>query len=921
MSLTTEKSCDIVVVGAGNAGLCAAIQAQELGMRVILLEATWTISQNFEGMFAVDSHFQQEQGIHIDRGEMMEYIAKYYNYRVNMLFWKDMIDHSAENLLWLEDHGVRFSGKVDAFHALGRFPTFHWFSNDSGHFLTQPLAEKAKELGVEILFNTRGKELIINNGSVSGIIAKTGNGNSLTIYAKAVILSTGGFPDNVALMHTPDMPGFFKSVNHIGDGLRMALAAGAKDVTDEVAGICACSFAKLGWMKPFPDWVCHSGSVIWINETGKRFVNEHCADNNRAAICNSVHNQQRVYALFGASNLGIAPKEVRDGFQMTGNVDPEQIIKAESVSELAIRLNVPADILDESITRYNELCRNGNDDDFGKPSSCLAEIYPPYYAGPLTNEFFQSIGGIGVTRSAEVLSRDDKVIPGLYAAGTDACMLYSKTYSMQVPASCNGHNVHSGRTAAQTAAQKIIAGRAVLNNPDTIHKTCDITVIGAGISGLTAALQAAELGAKVIVLEASSVISKQTEGLFAVGSHYQKQQGILVTKGEIIDYIMSFYNYRLNSTFWEDMINHSAENLHWLESHGAKFSGQVDYYYDHGEFPVFHWFEGGLGSSLTEPLAEKAKSLGVEILFRTRGKELLLEDGKVTGILAEGSDGAPVAVHSHSVILTTGCFRNSKKLFSKTDSVSFHQPGTRNGDGILMATAIGAEDYTDRSCYIREPNFINRFFLRPLPNWVNYSGLSVWINEGGERFINELCGSENSICIDNALQTQTMSYALFGELTLNTAPEEVRDDVINELKEQNPSFFKADSIEELAEWANIDPSKLSGMIAHYNDLCDKGHDDDFNKPSQALVRLSPPYYIGTIRPQRGQPIGGLAVNLNAAVLRPDGTPIPGLFAAGTDACMLYKETYTISIPASCNGHNVHSGRTAAKSAWAYQQIR
>lgn len=130
----------------------------------------------------------------------------------------------------------------------------------------------------------------------------------------------------------------------------------------------------------------------------------------------------------------------------------------------------------------------------------------------------------------------------------------------------------------------------------------DVVVVGSGSSGICATVQAAELGAKTYCLEKNDFVGGNglgTEGVFALGSSAQEASGIeLPSFREIIATDAVFFNYRINSLFWKDMVANSADNYEWLVANGVQFSGVVDNYYGLGKVPCFHWFVDAKGSNV-----------------------------------------------------------------------------------------------------------------------------------------------------------------------------------------------------------------------------------------------------------------------------------------------------------------------------------
>lgn len=201
-------------------------------------------------------------------------------------------------------------------------------------------------------------------------------------------------------------------------------------------------------------------------------------------------------------------------------------------------------------------------------------------------------------------------------------------------------------------------------------------------------------------------------------------------------------------------------------------------------------------------------------------------------------------------------------------------------------------------------------------------GPLLWVNQDAERYCNENCGGFTPGNNSNAVHTQQKSYLIFDTAIKNSINSRVvnfSEDVENAVKEcPGENIYKADTYEELATKIGLNPEKLTGTINRYNLLCSTGVDEDFNKPGELLKPIStPPYYIFRQDLSFWTSIGGIHTNRNMEVINLAEQPIPGLYAVGTDGCELYRETYTMNVPASCNGNNLNSGRTAARNAVKY----
>lgn len=237
--------CDICICGAGNSGLSAAVEAAQQGLGVVVLEkqgGTGGGGIGTEGVFAVNSEMQQAAGISIEPAEIISTEMEYSHNRANGLKWFDLVQALGENIAWLKECGVNFTGVVDDYHG-GKFETFHWFGENRAHDDFSPaMTSKAKELGVEFLMNCPAIELIKGgDGSVNGVYAKKLNGDYVQVNAKAVVLATGGFANNDEYLQEG---GFSDTTNvkrflygYDGDGVRMALEAGGASNIPRMSGL------------------------------------------------------------------------------------------------------------------------------------------------------------------------------------------------------------------------------------------------------------------------------------------------------------------------------------------------------------------------------------------------------------------------------------------------------------------------------------------------------------------------------------------------------------------------------------------------------------------------------------------------------------------------------------------------------------
>lgn len=466
LNISETISADVVVVGAGSSGVCATVQAAQLGARVVLLEKNAFLGGNgagTEGMFAIGSRMQQELGVGTDINfrDVIATEAEFFNYRVNALFWKDMVEASADNLNWLMDCGVPFSGVVDNYHGLGKIQAFHWFKEGKGKNYIDAMIAKAEELGAKVMIKTPAQDLILDGGKVVGIYAEKEDGSILKIDCKAVILASGGYANNQEMMKDRGYDLTY-SINqgvpgHDGDGLRMASTAGGEDVSRQRGFLREPYSHGINFFGAMTQAIHRGGPFLWVNEDAQRYVNEACGAITPGNNSNAVHTQRKSFLIFDRGVLeGLAKNVenlVEDVEDAVAKCPSQNIYKADTVEELAPKAGLDPAALKETVARYNELCKKGLDEDFNKQADkMIGLIKAPYYIFRQDLAFWTSIGGIHTNRKMEVINKMGEPIPGLYAVGTDGCELYRETYTMNIPASCNANNCHSGRIAAKNAA-------------------------------------------------------------------------------------------------------------------------------------------------------------------------------------------------------------------------------------------------------------------------------------------------------------------------------------------------------------------------------------------------------------------------------------------------------------------------------------
>jgi fumarate reductase flavoprotein subunit len=468
----------------------------------------------------------------------------------------------------------------------------------------------------------------------------------------------------------------------------------------------------------------------------------------------------------------------------------------------------------------------------------------------------------------------------------------------------------------------------------------DIIVVAAGAAGLAAAIAAAESGAKVIAFEKASTTGgtgSMGMGLLGVESRLQRLKMLGPTKDEAFKVFMDYTHWQVDARLVRAYMDKAATTIDWLENMGVEFMDPCAYF--PGGRATWHIVKpGGEGcaSNMFRIMTERAKEMGVQILLRTPVEKLVKQGDKIVGVMAEDRSGEPIEAYAKAVIIATGGFGDNPQWIKKytgyewgRDLQSFRIPGLV-GDGIRMAWEVGAARTEMRMELIYlMPGELNpelaETFRQP----------HLLVNLLGERFINEEI-MPNTAFTGNAISRQKdrTAFLIFDE-NIKRHMESVGFDFYHLvfpftkvknldalMKEAFDSGYKdvfvADSLEELADKTGIDPDGLKATVDEYNKYCEKGFDPIFNKSHKLLRPIKTPrFYAGKQLPGAYGSLGGIKINHKAEVLDKDWKKIPGLYAAGTDACSIYGDTYVFILPGNTMGFALNSGRIAGENAAEY----
>ena len=477
---------DVVVISAGTAGLAASVSAAEQGLKVITVEKNGAAGGNGNlgnGPFAVESRLQRERMYTLTKEEAYRQHMEFTQWNVNGRLVKQYIDRSADTITWLEDMGVEFEGLGS--HGVGMNYTWHLIKplpgteekgTNGGYIVVRTLKAKAEELGVQFLMKTAAKKLIQEGGRIVGLIAEDDEGE-IEIRAKAVISCAGGYG---AYWRAP------MGVPLYGDGLNMAKEVGA-DVFDGTMPIPQKGAQGGVFRPPFgmQDINCMGKQPnLIINKLGERFVDEErfyvdCHGGNAIKLqpdrmafsifSDDIVSHYMKYGYdfiegFGIRRMAAKPVSKPEHFyeQLENALaqNNPMIHCADTPEALAAQIGVPADVLKATLDEYNRACDTGRDTVLGKRAEYLRPLRGRLYAvtsrgGPMGDGFCE---GIAINHRFEVVTKEQKPIPGYYAAGMDtARSIWADVYVNILPGNAYGWALNSGRMSAEYAAKYIRA--------------------------------------------------------------------------------------------------------------------------------------------------------------------------------------------------------------------------------------------------------------------------------------------------------------------------------------------------------------------------------------------------------------------------------------------------------------------------------
>ena len=454
---------DIVIVGAGGAGMTAALTATSEGKSVVIVESQPVVGGNSvratggmnagKTVYQDENEFGESAGVektlktaaekyadnatitalaktvseqwaayqadpkgYFDSVELMELDTMIGGKGINdPALVETLCSNSADAIDWLDEHGITLHS-VSSFGGasvkrIHRPVNAEGKTVSVGSYMIPLLEENCEKAGVQMMLNTTATEILTDdNGAAVGIKATGASGETITINAKAVVLTTGGFGANLDMVveYKPELKGFMttNAPGILGQGIKMAQAIGADTVDMDQIQIHPTVEANTAAL--ITEGLRGDGAVL-INAEGKRFIDEVGTRDvvSAAEIAQTGSYSWLVVDQAMADASSVIQGYIKKGYTVTGETY-EELGKAMGVDEAAFA---------ETMNTWNGYVEAKNDPDFGRTSFANKLDTAPYYAIKVTAGVHHTMGGLKINTNTEVLKADGSVIPGLFAAG------------------------------------------------------------------------------------------------------------------------------------------------------------------------------------------------------------------------------------------------------------------------------------------------------------------------------------------------------------------------------------------------------------------------------------------------------------------------------------------------------------------------
>jgi len=504
--------CDLVVLGAGGAGLVAGVKAADLtGKKVIILEksrkpggCTYFASGMGEAGPVRDSKMQKDGGYEVS--EAQDISGQWFDWFVSKggsESYFSIVSQEQTNGIsgfhypngMMGGGGIAYPFRTEKYKDLPD-PTIG--PGRLGSWVVDRLVDCCRKQGIDLLTGTRARRLLTDDkGHLSGVIADTGDGQ-LLINCKACVVAAGGYGRNMDLLKKYYPKQFDGRNTHslcppamTGDGILAAEEIGAfidptiRDL-DFPGGFFADGLSRHCW-SPSLELLTGNGKAVIVNLDGKRWKNEagrggeEISAQRGAVACAIVDSdmvEEAASQTGGTGNRKRYPPVLKKDLEWEAAMDEagakgDHTKKADTLVELALKMKIDPRAFVDTIERYNNFCETGKDPDFGKSAEMLQPIKtPPFYAiyGHRWSQSTKGRNGIAVNSKFQALDTRGEVIPGLYAAG-DGCTIFG------------GLTLNSPNMGYTPPSEEAMAARAALSKDVAQAFAADSSVGSPGVGG------------------------------------------------------------------------------------------------------------------------------------------------------------------------------------------------------------------------------------------------------------------------------------------------------------------------------------------------------------------------------------------------------------------------------------------------------
>ncbi|WP_281699608.1 flavocytochrome c [Cetobacterium somerae] len=419
-----EHKDDVVVIGAGGAGLIAAIEAKLNGANVTVIEKMAfpggnTLISGAE-YAAPENWVQKKEGLKDSKDQFFNDTMKGGDNESNPNLVRVLADNALDGAVWLKDYvNVVFEDRQMFFggHSVKRSLVPN---GASGVEVIGKLMTKAKELGIPVYLEMNAVELITEGNRVVGVKALTSTETHNFMGKNGVIIASGGFGSNIEMRkkHDPRMDEKILSTNTTGitgDGIVMGEKVGAATTDMEFIQTYPVCDPENGALLYTGD-VRLAGSAILVNKEGKRFVEEL---DRRDVISFAITKQTGGvgYLFWDQAQLDKTEVAVHHKGEYEALLRRGILVKADTIDEAAKHFGIDAKELKNTVEKYNEYAKNGKDLEFNKRGGLVAFTEGPYYILKNTPAIHHTMGGLVIDSKGRVLDKNGNPIEGLFAAG------------------------------------------------------------------------------------------------------------------------------------------------------------------------------------------------------------------------------------------------------------------------------------------------------------------------------------------------------------------------------------------------------------------------------------------------------------------------------------------------------------------------